>query len=174
MNYIKISKQITYLLRHNPKGLNMDKLGYVNVLDLLNKVEITQETLDYIVDTNDKKRLAYNDNKTKIRASQGHSIKGIDVELYKSNPPHILYHGTSKENYIKIKKSGLSKMKRLYVHLTSDINIAYETGKRYSKKEEPIILKINAKLMSFDGFIFYLSENNVWLTDNVPNKYIFL
>lgn len=171
-NYIQIGKKITYLLRHNPEDLVMDKNGYVSVSSLLNKVGITQEELDHIVDTNDKKRLAYNADKTMIRASQGHSIK-VDVELKVSRPPRFLYHGTSEESYNKIIKSGgLSKMNRLHVHLTDNEKIAHSVGKRYSKYKEPIILEVDSAAMYTDGFIFYKSENDVWLTDNVPLKYI--
>lgn len=171
-NYIQIGKKITYLLRHNPEDLIMDNKGYVSVVSLLNKVNITQEELDHIVDTNDKKRLAYNSDKTMIRASQGHSIK-VDVELKITRPPKILYHGTSQESYDKIVKSGgLSKMNRLHVHLTDNEETAYNVGKRYSKYKNPVILEINSAAMYADGFIFYNSENNVWLTDNVPLEYI--
>lgn len=150
----------------------MDKYGYVNTLSLLNKLNITQEELDYIVDTNDKKRLSYNEDKSMIRASQGHSIK-VDVQLKKSIPPRILYHGTSFESFEKIKKSGgLNKMKRLHVHLSEDKKVAYSVGKRYSKYKEPVILEINAAAMYADGYNFYKSDNGVWLTDNVPLKYI--
>jgi RNA:NAD 2'-phosphotransferase (TPT1/KptA family) len=51
-NYIQIGKTITYLLRHNPEDLVMDKNGYVSVSSLLNKIGITQSELDHIVDTN--------------------------------------------------------------------------------------------------------------------------
>lgn len=170
-DYISIGKHISYLLRHNPEDLVMDKHGYVNVESLLKKVGISQQDLDYIVDTNDKKRLAYDESKTKIRVSQGHSIK-VDVELKSERPPRILYHGTTEENYESIKKTGLAKMKRLYVHLTDDKKVAYSVGKRYSKRKEPIILNIDSAAMYADGIKFYLSENNVWLTDNVPTKYI--
>jgi len=172
-NYIQIGKKITYLLRHNPEDLLMDKNGYVETLSLLKKVGITQEELDYIVDTNDKKRLAYNNNsKSMIRASQGHSIK-VNVELKATRPPRVLYHGTSPDNYEKIIHSkGLSKMNRLHVHLTDSFEIATNIGKRYSKRNKPIILEINSAAMNTDGFKFYLSANGVWLTDNVPLKYV--
>jgi putative RNA 2'-phosphotransferase len=171
-DYIRIGKKISYLLRHNPEDLVMDNKGYVNVKSLLNKVGITQEDLDHIVDTNDKKRLAYNDDKTKIRASQGHTIK-VDVGLKKQRPPRKLYHGTSLDSYEKIKKScGLSKMKRLHVHLTDDKNVAYSVGKRYSKYKDPVMLEIDSAKMYADGFDFYLSDNGVWLVDNVPFEYV--
>ena len=170
-DYINIGKQISYLLRHNPENLVMDKYGYVDVDSLLNKVGISQKDLDYIVDTNDKKRLAYDESHKKIRASQGHTIK-VDVELKLERPPKILYHGTTVENYENIKNVGLSKMKRLYIHLTDNKDVAHSVGKRYSKQKSPIILNIDAAAMYADNIKFYLSENNVWLTDNVPAKYI--
>jgi putative RNA 2'-phosphotransferase len=171
-DYIQIGKKITYLLRHNSEDLVMDKNGYVDVSQLLIKVGITQQELDHIVDTNDKKRLMYDTSKKKIRASQGHSIK-IDVELKKVRPPRILYHGTSPDSYEKIiKGKGLDKMRRLHVHMSDNIKTAYSVGKRYSKRENPIILEIDSAAMYTDGYTFYLSENGVWLTDNVPLKYL--
>ena len=171
-DYIKIGKTITYILRHNPQDLAMDKNGYVSVTSLLDKVGITQAELDHIVDTNDKKRLAYKDsNKTMIRASQGHSVK-IDLQLKAERPPRSLYHGTTDENYPKIMKTGLDKVKRLQVHLSDDYNTAYSVGKRYSKNKEPLILEIDSAKMNTDGFKFFKSANGVWMTDYVPAKYI--
>lgn len=172
-DYIKIGKKISYLLRHDPEDLKMDKNGYVCTDDLLKKVGITQQELDHIVDTNDKKRLAYKDeSKRMIRASQGHSIK-VDVELRATRPPRVLYHGTSPESYEKIIRSkGLDKMNRLHVHLTDDLHIAHSVGKRYSKRKEPVILEIDSAAMYTDGYKFFLSDNGVWLTDNVPLKYL--
>ena len=149
----------------------MDTNCYVDTLSLLRKVGITQQELDHIVDTNDKKRLSYNTDRSKIRASQGHSIK-VDIQLKATRPPRALYHGTSPEHYEKIKVSGLKKMNRLHVHLTDKESVAYETGKRYSKYKKPIILEVDSAAMNTDGFKFYLSENGVWLTDSVPIKYI--
>jgi putative RNA 2'-phosphotransferase len=42
-------------------------------------------------------------------------------------------------------------------------------GKRYSK---PHIFTVNAKGMHDAGFLFYCSENNVWLTEKVPVEYL--
>ena len=65
-------------------------------------------------------------------------------------------------------------MNRLHVHLTDNKETAYKVGKRYSKDKQPIILEIDSAAMYTDGYKFYLSENGVWLTDNVPVKYIYL
>ena len=109
--------------------------------------------------------------KKKVRATQGHSIK-VDVQLKETRPPRILYHGTTQENYHKIIKSSLSKMRRLHVHLSDEIDVAYDVGKRYSKYKEPIILEIDSAKMYADGYKFFLSDNGVWLIDEVPSKYI--
>jgi len=171
-DYVKIGIKIAYLLRHDSEDLVMDRYGYVKVLSLLKKMGITHEELDFIVETNNKKRFEYSEDRTKIRARQGHSIE-VDVGLKLTRPPKKLYHGTTSENYEKIIRSkGLDKMKRLHVHMTDDPKEAYNVGKRYSKYKEPLILEIHSDAMNADGYKFYQSANGVWLTDNVPLKYL--
>jgi putative RNA 2'-phosphotransferase len=168
------SKMLSYILRHDPAKFNiiLDVNGYANVSEILLKCELSFEYLEHIVQTNDKKRFYFNDDKTKIRASQGHSIK-VDLQLKFIEPPHVLYHGTSLENSIIIGiSSGLNKMNRQHVHLSEDVNTAINVGKRHSKKTVPIIFKIKSKLMHFDGYKFYKSDNGVYLTEEVPLKYI--
>lgn len=168
----KKSREMSYLLRHDPKDLKMDKNGYVLVSDILKKLNISLIELKEIVSENDKKRFAFDKSEIMIRASQGHSIK-VDVQLKAVRPPRSLWHGTSLENYdIIMRTGGLSKMRRLHVHLTDSKKIAYDVGKRYSKREEPYIFEIDSVAMHADGYKFYLSENGVWLTDSVPVKYI--
>jgi putative RNA 2'-phosphotransferase len=171
-DYIKIGKRMSFLLRHRPEDLVMDKSGYVFVSDLINKLGISTYDLDFIVQTDDKKRYSYNTDKTKIRASQGHTID-IDIKYKKYTPPEFLYHGTSEDNYNKIVKSkNINKMRRQHVHLSEFVEDAYIVGKRHEKYKMPTILKIDSYKMYSDGFIFYKSDNNVWLTDNVPLKYV--
>lgn len=124
--------------------------------------------LEKIVKEDKKGRYSFNDDKTLIRANQGHSVK-VDVELTQATPPDILYHGTGEKYLENILKTGLDKRSRLYVHLSKDIDTAKNVGARHGK---PVILKIKTKEMTSDGFKFYLSDNGVWLVDNVPTKYI--
>jgi putative RNA 2'-phosphotransferase len=35
-----------------------------------------------------------------------------------------------------------------------------------------VVLEVQAGRMARDGFTFYLSSNGVWLTDEVPPKYL--
>ena len=111
-------------------------------------------------------------NGSYIRARQGHTIPGIEVEMEIRIPPEFLYHGTSIENVKKIKQNGLCKMSRLYVHLSGDIKTAKIVGSR--KRTKCAVLKINAKKMHEDGFVFRISSNGVWQVESVPVNYITL
>ena len=129
---------------------------------------ITRELLDHVAETNDKKRFIISDDGAKIRANQGHSI-AINLDLPPIPPPANLFHGTATRFIEAIFKDGLKKMNRQHVHLSADIETAQKVGARHGK---PIILLLDTKTMAEAGFEFYLSKNDVWLTDNVPVEYL--
>ncbi|RYY63282.1 MAG: RNA 2'-phosphotransferase, partial [Chitinophagaceae bacterium] len=124
--------------------------------------------LETVVATNDKKRFAFNDDHSRIRASQGHSIT-VDLALEPQVPPEFLLHGTVAEAISEIQKSGLLKMSRQYVHLSEDEETAKKVGGRRGK---PILLQIKASEMYEKGYPFFLSANGVWLTHEVPPAFI--
>lgn len=170
-----ISKFLSLILRHQPETINLklDKNGWANVEELREKcskhnVDFTSEELDEVVETNDKKRFIFNEDKTKIRANQGHSVD-IDLALKPQQPPEFLYHGTAQTNIESILEKGIEKRNRQHVHLSQDKETATKVGMRHGK---PVILTIRTGKMFEDGILFYLSENNVWLTDFVDVKYI--
>ena len=175
-----MGKFLALILRHQPEtiGLKLDSNGWADVQELIDlsnsyqKAEgytpLTMELLDEIVETNDKKRFEYSEDGWCIRASQGHSIN-VDLDLDPKDPPEFLYHGTAERFIDAIKVSGLKKMSRNHVHMNVDPKMSLKVGMRHGK---PILLKVRAKEMDADGYKFYLSKNNVWLTDEVPVKYI--
>ena len=169
-NLTKTSKFISLILRHKPEtiGIKLDEHGWADVEDLLKGVAIDFSTLEQIVKEDEKGRYSFSDDKTKIRANQGHSIN-VDVELEEKIPPNILYHGTAEKYLDNINLEGLKPMSRLYVHLTEDLEIAKKTGLRHGKL---VTFEIDAKRMIDDGIKFYLSVNNVWLVRTVPPKYL--
>jgi putative RNA 2'-phosphotransferase len=169
-----IGKFISLILRHEPQkiGLELDNAGWVSVDDLLaglagkgKGISFTQ--LEEIVETNDKKRYCFNDDKTKIRANQGHSLQ-VDLALEAVQPPEILYHGTASRFIPSIQKEGLQKRNRHHVHLSAEKETAVNVGKRHGK---PVVLLIAAGMMYQNGYTFYCSDNGVWLTDHVPPEY---
>ena len=173
-----ISKFLSLVLRHSPETitLKLDENGWADVEELIEKCSkngnslnpLTAELLNYVVENNDKKRFTFNEYKTKIRASQGHSIS-VELNLAETEPLEYLYHGTVGKFLDSIKKEGLQKMSRQQVHLSKDSETATNVG---SRRGVPQILTVRSGEMFKDGFKFYLSENNVWLTDEVPAKYI--
>lgn len=160
-------KKLSYLLRHD-KSYDFDEHGWREVSDLVANHGFTMEELREIVDTNNKQRYEFSENMTRIRARQGHSIQ-VDVELAEVTPPDVLYHGTAKKFADSIMKQGILKGKRLYVHLSTTIEMATKVGERHG---EPTVLAIDAKRMHEDGIKFFLSRNGVWLTEFVDAKYI--
>lgn len=159
-------KELAYLLRHD-KSYQFDEHGYRTVSDLIENHSYTMEEIEFIVENNNKKRFEFNDDKTLIRARQGHSVE-VNVDLNECVPPDVLYHGTATRFIDDINKEGLKKQSRMHVHLSADEDTAIDVGKRHGK---PIIIKIDAKQMSNDGCKFYLSNNGVWLTEYVDTKY---
>lgn len=170
MNLIKTSRYISLILRHKPEeiGIILDEHGWVNVNKLLSGVGIDMSTLEEIVSTDDKQRYSFNEDKTLIRANQGHSIP-VDVELEEVEPPEYLWHGTGEKYAQSIFQVGLVSKSRLYVHLSYDTETALIVGKRHGS---PILFRIDALKMHHDGFKFYLSKNGVWLTKYVPVEYL--
>lgn len=170
-----LSKFISLILRHKPEviGIKLDAQGYVDVKELIEKINntgknINIEILEQIVKEDNKQRYSFDEDRNKIRANQGHSIN-VDVELKELEPPKYLYHGTATRFLDNIKKEGIVRQSRLYVHLSNDINTAIKVGKRHGT---PVVLEINTEEMYENGYKFYLSENNVWLCEHIPFKYV--
>lgn len=168
------SRFISLILRHKPSeiGIELDEHGWAKVDELIRGIDKKQKfnmaMLEEIVASDEKQRYSFNSDKTLIRANQGHSIP-VDVELEEVTPPDILYHGTGEKFISSINKTGLIPKSRLYVHLSKDIDTAINVGKRHGN---PIIYSVNCKKMITDGYKFYLSVNGVWLTKEVPIKYL--
>ena len=169
-NRTKTSKFLSLILRHRPQeiGITLDQHGWAKVEELLKGAEISMEDLEEIVAADEKQRYSFNEDKTRIRANQGHSIP-VDLELDEKEPPEFLYHGTIGKFLASIREQGLQKQKRQYVHLSKDVETAVKVGQRRGK---PMVLQIAAGRMRTDGYVFYLSDNGVWLTKEVPASYI--
>lgn len=169
------SKFMSLVLRHKPEiiGLQLDEQGWANVEELITKMSangpaVTKAMIETIVATNDKKRFAFNEDGSRIRASQGHSLE-VELDLEAIQPPAILYHGTAVRYLERILATGLQKQGRQHVHLSATTDTAKAVGSRHGK---PVILAIDAAAMHKAGHSFYLSANQVWLTDAVPAEFL--
>ena len=176
-----VSKFLSLILRHRPEqiGITLDKNGWVDIDILLAQanhpkhnftgVLLTYDTLMEIVETNDKKRFTVSEDGKRIRAAQGHSTKQGEIQHRVATPPEILYHGTAEKSVQSIFGQGLHAGSRHFVHLSADIETAIKVGSRHGK---PVVLTIDTAAMLADGHQFYLADNGVWLTENVPAKFI--
>lgn len=171
----RISTLLSLILRHKPEtiGIVLDNNGWTDVAILIEQFNqhyfyIDKEILEYVVETNSKKRFAFNEDHSKIRASQGHSVH-IDVAYPPQKPLPVLYHGTGEKSVDSIMATGLQKRQRCHVHLSADIETAIIVGRRHGK---PCIFQIDAEAMYNDMYDFFLSDNGIWLTDIVPVQYL--
>lgn len=171
------SKFMSLVLRHDPGkiGIKLDDAGWTDIDKLLKNAGehnrargLTLEILQEVVATNNKKRFEFNEDGTKIRARQGHSVQ-VDLGDEECKPPDCLYHGTPTKFVTPIRSGGLLKMSRHAVHLSPDYETAINVGQRRGK---PVIIKVRAQDMHADGFKFYRTGNNVWYTDHVPTDYL--
>lgn len=175
MSLKETSKFISLILRHKPEtiGITLDEHGWANVDELIAGIAkthpIDMAILEQIVAEDEKQRYSFNEDKTLIRANQGHSIP-VDVELEEKQPPEILYHGTGEKYVSSINEQGLIPKSRLYVHLSGDEETARKVGQRHGK---PVIYKVKSGEMYNDGYKFFRSVNGVWLTKSVPVKYLY-
>lgn len=175
MNDQKVSKFISYVLRHKPEdiGLEMDDSGWVDVGELIEKSAsakycFSMDDLVRIVQEDSKNRYSFSDDLKKIRANQGHS-KTVNPDLKEAIPPGILYHGTPSVNQASIIANGINKGSRTHVHLSSDIDTAESVAKR---RGTPIIFEVDTRSMLNSGSKFYVSSNGVWLVDFVDRQFI--
>lgn len=175
-NLYKLSKEISYALRHAPweYELEMDEEGWVpmeQLLDALHKDEkwkdISEKDLALMIEKSEKKRHEIVGNR--IRAFYGHSIP-MRISKTERKPPEILYHGTARRFMKSIMEKGLTPQSRQYVHLSQDIETAQSVGQRHDVK--PCILVIDSLKAWNDGIAFYYGNEKVWLADFVPSNYI--
>lgn len=167
---VKVSKYLSYVLRHAPEsiGLKLNVNGWASINELIEKATqpLTREQIEAAVAHNEKKRFAIDGDY--IRANQGHSID-VDLALEEVVPPEFLFHGTAEQTVATILRDGLQKMSRQHVHLSLSHKTALQVGGRHGI---PHILIVGAKAMHEAGHKFWISENGVYLTDEVPPGFI--
>jgi putative RNA 2'-phosphotransferase len=129
---------------------------------------ISWAELQAVVAENDKARFAFSPDGLLIRANQGHSIP-VNLGYVPLEPPETLFHGTAVRFLASIQQQGLVKGGRHHVHLSPDRETARRVGQRHG---QPVVLQVASGTMYRDGYVFYQSDNGVWLVDAVPPAYL--
>lgn len=177
MDYIELSKEVSYALRHAPweYELELDEEGFVPVdqlLDALNDKtdygrKVTRADLEHVIATSEKRRHELSGDS--IRALYGHTTPQRILKR-QAEPPTTLYHGTPHRSLPSIMEEGLLPMQRQYVHLSPDIATATRVGRR--RDATPAILKVDAARAWADGVPFYVGNDKVWLADRIDPCYL--
>jgi putative RNA 2'-phosphotransferase len=172
---VQLSKFLSFVLRHKPDaiGLVLDAEGWAGIDDLIAKgnaagTRFGRDELFDVVATSDKKRFSISPDGLRIRAAQGHSVS-VELGLAPQEPPPVLYHGTATRFVEAILAEGLKPQSRQQVHLSLDEVTAHRVGQRHGK---PVIFKVDAARMHAQGFKFFVADNGVWLTDEVPPEFL--
>lgn len=172
---IRLGHFLSLVLRHDPSaaGITVDSGGWANIDALIKGVcatgrKMDRETLERIVRENNKQRYTISEDGHRIRANQGHTIP-VDLGLEPVTPPSVLYHGTARSSVDSIRKEGITRQERQYVHLSPDVATARQVGSRHGV---PVVLVIDAAAMDRDGLPFFQAANGVWLCQYVPWKYV--
>lgn len=178
------SRLLISVLRHNPEvlGLTLDKAGYAPVADIIKGfkeigVDVTKEDIEKMGE-NERYRFEGKYH-SKMRADYGNSTGLLLKDMYEtdSEPPEILYHGTTVEAISGIQEDGIirfamnGKKARDHIFLTELQSVAWKKGNR-RRGMSGVVLPVRAKKMYEDGYLFYYVKNDIWLTDHVPAEYI--
>lgn len=162
---IKESKRLAYLLRHSNLP---DYNGWVKTSVVLSHLSLSLQDLQQTVESDNKGRFEFSEDKSSVRALYGHSID-VNLGLEPTIPPLVLYHGTAVKYIDSIMKEGLRPRKRNFVHLSETIDMAKQVGARHGS---PVVLSIDTEAMIRAGCKFYKAQNGIWLIGNIPSKFL--
>ncbi|XP_034398756.1 tRNA 2'-phosphotransferase 1 isoform X1 [Cyclopterus lumpus] len=175
---VRLSKSLSYALRHgaNQMGLQMGTDGFMFVEELLAHPQFRSYTLkdvERVVATNDKQRFKLcphpEDGRLQIRASQGHSLQVMDLELKpvltgSADCPAEAVHGSYLRNWSSIQQQGLSRMRRTHIHLAPGLP-GEEGVISGMRKDCDLAVYIDVFKALADGIEFFWSDNGVLLTE---------
>jgi putative RNA 2'-phosphotransferase len=173
----RLSRTMAGVLRHFPDRfeLKMDSHGFVSLRDFVNAIGRKQRRYHWlrphhivaIIETDDKGRYEFRDGM--IRATYAHSFE-VDLDLPSGGTPDKLYYPTTKEEVDIVLEVGLKPSDRKMVHLSKGIGDAVNAGR--VRTPEPVILEVDAKAAVDDGIIIKKAGRTVYLTSDVPPRYI--
>jgi len=184
-----ISHNISKPLRHDI-NYNVNDNGFGNLFELYNYIKkhpMHKDEYDYnkfcsVIEKLSKinnKRYELNKNNTDnklwlIRAFNGHSRQDVMINYNIEYDDNLMIcHATNENAFEEIKKTGLKKMNRLYIHFYN-INNENKLKELYNTRNATIFIYTYVKLLKAKGYNVFKSENNVYLVshnDDIPIKY---
>ena len=172
---VRISKLMSLILRHEPEqfAVVLDPEGYTTIDDIVRAMresvpDASVDDVHRVVQLIEPDKARFSIDGPDIRANYGHSLSRRIVQQ-RVVPPGILLHGTSEKALPTIRREGIHPMRRQYVHLTTNRDIAGRVGGRHGKAS---VLEIDALRASEAGVAFYRANESFWLTDYVAPEFI--
>lgn len=133
----------------------------------------SEDTIKFIVESNDKKRftLTKEGDKLWIKANQGHSVP-VEVEMTDitlDNAPKIVLHGAYCKSLDVIKKEGLCRMTRQHIHFA--VGLPGENGVISGMRSScQVIIYLDIQSAIKDGITFLKSDNDVILSPGIGDR----
>jgi putative RNA 2'-phosphotransferase len=169
----RISRFLSYLLRHQPKEypVSFDREGFVSWQEMVETVqdrfqEVTEADIRSVVTGLDKKRFELKNDK--VRATYGHSFP-VDLGLEAVEPPAELYLGTARDLAKSILRDGLKPRDRRYVHLSPSLEESLAVGRR--RDPSPLLVVVDARRAHAEGVRFF-AAGPLFLSEHVPAKFL--
>ena len=164
-----IHRRLVYGLRHAPEhiGVPLDNYGYAVVDKVIRELGASKALLSYLVRVDNKGRLEFNEDQTKIRAVYGHSIAVSQKPVPNVEIPEELYHGTNTEALKLISGRGIVSRDRNMVHMADDFETAWNVAKR-RKDMEYVVLTVKTADLIRHGHVLRNPVPGIWLVDCVP------
>jgi len=174
---VELSKLMSLVLRHDPAsfGVTLDPEGFLPIADLVAALrtrlaDLTAAEVVEVVETIEPDKRRFSIEEGEIRANYGHSFADRIAQA-RATPPEILWHGTIQAALSDIFVQGLLPMRRQYVHLAVDRDLARRVGAR---RGAPRLLRVESARAFADGVIFYRANSSFWLADSIPPRYLSL
>jgi putative RNA 2'-phosphotransferase len=172
---VRISKLMSLILRHKPEqfAVMLDPEGYTTIDDIVRAMrdslpDVCAEDVHRVVQLIEPDKARFSIEGPDIRANYGHSLSQR-IAQQREAPPGILLHGTSEKALPIIRREGIHPMRRQYVHLTTNRELASRVGGRHGKAH---FLEVDALRASKAGITFYRANESFWLTDCVAPEFI--
>jgi putative RNA 2'-phosphotransferase len=172
---VRVSKMMSLILRHKPEQFDvlLDAEGYAPVQDVVRALresipEACADDVQRVIDTIEPDKARFSISGSDIRANYGHSLTERIVQQ-RVVPPALLLHGTSEAAVASIRRDGIRPMRRQYVHLTTNADLAGRVGGRHGRAH---VLEIDAVRACETGVAFYRANESFWLADFVPPEFI--
>jgi len=173
----RIGRTMAGALRHFPErmGLEMDRQGFVDIRALIAAMNDRNRRLHWlrphhiiaIAETDAKGR--YQVSNDMVRATYGHTLD-LELDLPTDNIPEELYYPSTGEEAEILLETGLKPSDRKMVHLSKTYGDAFSAGS--VRTDEPVILSIDTVSAIEDGIVIGRAGRTVYLTDEVPSKYL--